>query len=78
MAINPETQYAGKIKPSSAEYPYGEARNITLPGDGTGTPWEAALVNDIFGMQQALLTEADTVPSGDPEKVGASQYPNRS
>lgn len=74
MAIIPETKYTGKIKPSSAEYPYGEARNITVPGDGTGTPWEAALVNDIFGFQQSLLEEAEITPSGNPDKVGASQY----
>lgn len=74
MAINPETQYAGKIAPSSTEYPYGQARNITLPGDGTGTPWEAALVNDIFGFQQALLSQAEIVPSGNPETAVDSQY----
>lgn len=74
MAINPESQYPGKIAPSSADYPYGAARNITTPGDGTGTPWEAALVNDIFGFQQQLLSETGAVPTGSPEKVGASQY----
>lgn len=76
MAINPETQYPGKITPSSANYPYGEARNITVPGDGTGTPWEAALVNDIFGYQQALLSEAGIIPTGNPETAIASQYLN--
>lgn len=74
MAINPETQYPGKIAPSTPDYPYGAARNITLPGDGTGTPWEAALVNDWFGFLQSLLSESGIVPSGSPEKVGASQY----
>lgn len=74
MAINPESLYPGKITPGTADYPYGAARNITLPGDGTGTPWDAALVNDIFGFQQAMLGEASLVPSGSPEKVGASQY----
>lgn len=74
MAINPETQYPGKIEPASAEFPYGKARNITLPSDGKGTPWEAALVNDLFGFQQALLSDAGVVPSGTPDEVGASQY----
>ncbi|UGC98024.1 polygalacturonase [Oceanospirillum phage vB_OsaM_PD0307] len=74
MAINPETQYPGKIAPSTPDYPYGAARNITNPGDGTGTPWEAALVNDLFGFQQALLAAAGIVPSATPDKVGASQY----
>ena len=74
MAINPETQYPGKIAPSSASYPYGQARNVTVPGDGTGTPWEAALVNDLFGFLQAMLTEGSVVPSGTPETATASQY----
>lgn len=74
MAINPETQYPGKINPSNAEYPYGSARNITVPGDGTGTPWEAALVNDIFGFQQSLLSAAGIVPSGNPDTVQDSEY----
>lgn len=76
MAINPESQYPGKIAPATSDYPYGAARNITVPGDGTGTPWEAALVNDLFGFQQALLSEAEIVPTGTPDKVGASQYLN--
>ena len=74
MATNPETLYVGKIKPSSADYPYGEAQDITLPSDGTGTPWKASFVNDLFGFQQALLSDAGVVPSGTPDKVGASQY----
>lgn len=74
MAIIPETQYPGKIAQSTPEYPYGAARNITTPGDGTGTPWEAALVNDLFGFQQALLSEAAVVPSGTPDSAQDSQY----
>ena len=74
MAINPETQYPGKITPASEAFPYGSARNVTVPGDGTGTPWEAALLNDIFGFQQALLSGAGIVPTGNPDEVGASQY----
>lgn len=74
MAINPQSQYPGKINPGDANYPYGSARNVTVPGDGTGTPWEAALVNDLLGFQQAILSRASIVPTGSPEKVGASQY----
>lgn len=74
MAIHPENQYPGKIAPSTSSYPYGEARNITTPGDGTGTPWEQALINDLFGFQQALLTESGLTPSGSPDTATASQY----
>lgn len=74
MAIIPSTQYPGKTAGNTADYPYGEPRNITTPGDGTGTPWEAALVKDFFGLLQSLLVEADIVPSGQPDAVGDSQY----
>lgn len=74
MAINPETAFPGKIKPSSAAFPFGEAQDITTPGDGTGTPWVALILNDLFGFQQAMLDLSSIVPSGSPDQVGASQY----
>ena len=74
MAINPETRFVGKITPSSAAYPYGEARDITVPGDGTGTPLVADLVNDVFGFQQALLAAGGVTPSGTPDTATTSQY----
>lgn len=74
MAINPGDLYPGKTAPPTADYPYGSARNVSTPGDGTGTPWEAALVNDLFGFQQAILEGASITPSGTPERVGQSQY----
>lgn len=73
MAINPSTEYSGKIGAPSAGYPYGQARNITVPGDGTGTPLEQKWLNDFFGMAQALLKAHGITPSGTPEQVGASQ-----
>lgn len=75
MAINPATQYPGKIDTSDPDgYPYGKAQNVAVSGDGTGTPWEKALINDLFGLGQALLSEAGITPTGTPDKVGASQY----
>jgi len=47
---------------------------VSSPGAGNGTPWEAAIVNDWVGFFQSLLTYSGTVPSGAPDKVGASQY----
>ena len=76
MAINPSNRYPNNVDPASTEYPYGKARDVTVPGDGTGTPWESALVNDLFGFQQALLDDSGDVPTGTPERVGASQYLN--
>jgi hypothetical protein len=74
MAIKPDVLYPGKITPATAAYPYGKARNVTVSGDGTGTPWEENLVNDIFGFHYALLDAASIVPTGTAEQVGASQY----
>lgn len=74
MALNLETKYPLNVDPATAEYPYGKARNVVTSGDGTGTPWEQDLINDIFGFFHNLLIEADIVPSNIPEKVGISQY----
>lgn len=57
-----------------AAYPQGKAKNVVSAGDGTGTPWEAQLINDFFGFQQSLLDEAGITPSGSPDEVGASDY----
>lgn len=72
--ISPIASYPGKVGGVSSAYPYGEARNVTAPGDGTGTPWEGLLVNDIFGFQQASVSEAGITPSGSPETATASQH----
>lgn len=55
-------------------YPYGAAQNEATYNDGTGTPLEKTWLNDLFGFQQAMLVAAGIVPSGTPDKVGASQY----
>jgi hypothetical protein len=57
-----------------ANYPYGSARDISVPGDGTGTPYNENIVNDIWGWEQKLLDAASIVPSGNPETILASQY----
>ena len=74
MSINLTTRYPGKVAPASTNYPYGSARNVTTSNDGTGTPWEEAIVNDIVGFQQALLVAADITPSETPDNAVNSQY----
>ena len=76
MAIKPETEteFVGKINASNADYPQGSARDITTPGDATGTPWTAVLLNDIWGVLQKLLTIGGITPSGDPDTVLLSDY----
>lgn len=73
MAINPDVAFPGKTAGVSPEYPYGKARDVSAPGDGTGTPLRSAWVNDWFGLQQQLLSLAGIVPSGVADAVGACQ-----
>jgi len=74
MAIDPSAKYPGQIVTADANYPYGKARNVVSEGDGTGTPFEEDLVNDVFGFQQALLQEVSVAPSGTPDHANTSQY----
>lgn len=74
MAISISEQYPGKTAGTNTEYPYGEARNVTTSGDGTGTPWDEDIVNDDQGFKQALLTAAGVIPSGVPDTALVSQY----
>jgi len=74
MALIPQNDYAGQIATGDPAYPHGKARNVTVSGDGTGTPLEASWVNDIWGFLQNLLAEGGVTPTGTPDGVGASQY----
>ena len=74
MALIVKDRYPSKIDTTDPAYPLGKARNITTTLDGRGTPFEKDLINDIFGFQQALLSESGIIASGVPDEVGASQY----
>lgn len=73
MAIRPVDRYPGKTAGANSDYPHGEARNVTTPSDGTGTPLEAGWVNDWFGFQAAALDAGGITPSGSPDDVGVCQ-----
>lgn len=75
MAISPKNVFPGKVDVSDlVNFPEGKAQDITSPSDGTGTPWVAALLNDVFGFQQAILKESAIIPSGSNENANNSQY----
>lgn len=74
MGLNPYSRYPSNTAAPTAGYPYGSARNVTVTGDGTGTPWEEDIINDILGFQQQLLDAAGITPSGNPDEVGTSDY----
>lgn len=73
MAIVPKAVYETQTDAADPGYPHGKAVNET-GNDYNGTPLEAAWLNDLWGFQQALLGAAGVVPSGTPDKVGASDY----
>ncbi len=67
------TLYPGKTGGATSAYPQGSAQNITISGDGTGTPWEKVHVNDLWGFHQQLIAESGITPTGNPDEVGDSQ-----
>lgn len=75
MAIDPSAEYPGQVDTSDPTgYPLGAAQDITVPGDGTGTPFQKLWLSDLWGFLQALLADVSATPTGTPDKVGASQY----
>lgn len=74
MALDLGVTYAGKVDADTAEYPFGLPRNITTPGDDTGTPLEKAWMKDLYGFLHGLLVAASIVPSGTADDVIDSQY----
>ena len=74
MAISLILTYPTKANAGNANYPYGVPRNVTVPSDGTGTPWEETWITDKEGFFQGLLTRASLVPTGSADTVLASQY----
>jgi hypothetical protein len=73
MSIKPVDQFPGKVAPATPDNPFGTARNITIPGDGTGTPWESSILKDEWGFQHAMLINAGMEPNGTPDSAENSQ-----
>lgn len=73
MAIKIYEQFAPFANPADGDYPYGSIKNDSIPGAEDGTPLDATWGNDYAGFDAALLGEAGIVPSGQPDKLGASQ-----
>jgi hypothetical protein len=76
MATNPNTlpENSGRITPPDVNYLYGSAKNDTTGTAGDGTPIKEALMNDTYGMQQALLNATSIVPSGNADTILDSEY----
>lgn len=57
-----------------ANYPYNKAKDASGATALDGTPLLASLMNDLFGMWQALLTRGGVTPSGSSDTANASDY----
>ena len=76
MALNPSTNgtMSGRITAPDANYPYGSSKDESGAGVGDGTPYFKARADDVFGFQQAMLSGAGIVPSGNADSALVSQY----
>jgi hypothetical protein len=76
MALNYSTNptFSGRITPADVNYPYGSSIDESAPGADDGTPYIKQRADDVLGFQQALLTEADIIPSGSSDTAIDSQY----
>lgn len=74
MALDLRVTYPGQIADGDTNYPFGKAQNEVIDGDGSGTPLEAQLVNEVLGFFQDLMVTVGDTPNGVPERVGLSQY----
>lgn len=76
MATNPNTlaENVGRITAPSAAYPYGSAKDDSTGATGDGTPFKSALLNDVYGLQQALMRAAGITPSGNADTALVSEY----
>src|SRR5690606_5331207 len=73
MAIKIYEKFAPRANPADGDYPYGSIKNESVPGAKDGTPLEAEWGNDYAGADAELFAQAGIVPSGQPDKLGASQ-----
>jgi len=55
------------------EFPNIKAVNASSPNAKDGSPYTAAVIDDIWGFMQALMAAAGESPSGESEAAGASQ-----
>jgi len=70
----PKNLYPSQVDSTNpTEFPYGEARDVTVSGDNTGTPWKEGLINDWFGFFNRMLSRYAVPPSGNRETAEESQ-----
>lgn len=73
MALNPSTNFTN-FTAATADYPLGSSKNDSTGSTGDGTEHNATRANDVFGMQQALLTLAGLTATATADTALDSQY----
>lgn len=74
LNINELADFIGRINAPNSAYPFGSAKDETSASAGDGTPYIKARADDVFGMQQSLLTAGGITPNGNPDSVTNPQY----
>lgn len=66
--------YSAVFVNQTGAFPNVVGRNVATPGDGTGTEWIKAFIDDHWGARQALMNYAGLTPTGVQESASASQF----
>lgn len=75
MAIRLDDKYPGRVTPGDPNYPDGSIKNETVPDSSDdGTPLDQLWGNDIEGLKQAVLGEANITPNDVPDTVLNTQW----
>ena len=66
-------KYVVSVNNATGTFPGTVAQNVSAPGEGDGTEFVAATVDDTWGFHQALLDYAGLTPDAVTEAPGTSQ-----
>lgn len=72
MAFEPK-EYAQHVPPSD-KYPSGSFKNESFQGAADGTPLDNKAFDDVLGLLQSWLVNANITPSNTPDTAISSQY----
>lgn len=74
LKLDQVADFIGRISAPNSAYPFGSAKDESSAGAGDGTPYIKARADDVFGMQQSLLTAGGITPNNNPDSVTNPQY----
>jgi len=74
LKLDQVADFIGRISAPNSAYPYGSAKDESSASAGDGTPHIKARADDVFGMQQSILTAGGVTPNGNPDSVTNPQY----